>query len=126
MYNDSQSSRSKRIVQGPSWNGYEIKRVSKVTYDDISYSEDDTGDGDAFTDKGAYNSALKNAALVDMRKKQYKEPDIETTAKIVDLFEDSNPTVGNAKLNDTLMYISDDGSIRRKFYFERQSYLVHS
>lgn len=117
VYNDSQD-QSKRIVTGPSWNEYEIKRISKMTYDDISYSADDTGDSDAFTDKGAYNSALKNAALVDMRKKKYKEPDIETTAKIVDLFEDSNPTVGNAKLNDTLMYISDDGSIRRKFYFE--------
>lgn len=111
-----------RIVKGSYWDKYEVNRIDKVTYDDIALSTDDPNNKNAFTDRGAYDSALKNAALMDLRKKKYCEPDVQTETSIVDLFRDSNPTVGQAKLNDELIYISDDGTRRQKFYFESLTY----
>lgn len=125
IYSEDTSSATrqpKKIVQGPYWNSYEVKRVEEVTYDNITLNTDDPNVKDAFTDKGAYNSALKNAALMDLKKKKYCEPDVQTETKIVDLFKDSNPVMGNAKLNDELIYISDDGTRRQKFYFESLTY----
>ena len=111
-----------RVVKGPYWNSYEVKRITSVSYDDITFSEEKPDDNNAFSDKAAYDSALQNAALMDLRKKKYYKPDIETTTKIVNLFKQSNPTVGNAKLNDELIYISNDGTRRQKFYFESLTY----
>lgn len=125
IYSEDTSSgvrQPKKIVQGPYWNSYEIKRVEEVTYDNITLNTDDPNAKDAFTDRGAYNSALKNAALMDLKKKKYCEPDVQTETKIVDLFKDSNPVMGNAKINDELIYISDDGTRRQKFYFESLTY----
>lgn len=59
---------------------------------------------------------------MDLQKKKYCEPNVKTEASIVDLFQNSNPTVWKAKLNDELIYISDDGTRRQKFYFESLTY----
>lgn len=121
QWNDS-TGNAGRIAQGPYWDKYEIKRIDKVTYDDIALNTEDPNSNEAFTSRTAYDAALKNRALMDLRKKKYCEPDVQTETSIVDLFRDSNPTVGQAKLNDELIYISDDGTRRQKFYFESLTY----
>lgn len=111
-----------RLVKGSYWDKYEVNRINKVTYDDIALNTEDPNSNEAFTNRSAYDAALKNRALMDLRKKKYCEPDVQTETRIVDLFRDSNPTVGQAKLNDELIYISDDGARRQKFYFESLTY----
>ena len=111
-----------RITKGSYWDKYEIKRIDKVTYDDIKFNKDNQSDSEGFTSKSAYDAALRNRALMDLQKKKYCEPNVKTEASIVDLFQNSNPTVWKAKLNDELIYISDDGTRRQKFYFESLTY----
>lgn len=111
-----------RLVKGSYWDKYEVNRINKVTYNDIALNTEDPNSNEAFTNRSAYDAALKNRALMDLHKKKYCEPDVQTETRIVDLFRDSNPTVGQAKLNDELIYISDDGARRQKFYFKSLTY----
>ncbi len=122
--NTAQGAHYTRITKGPYWNNYEIKRIDEMTYDDISLNTDNPNSSEAFTTKSAYDAALRNAALMDLKKKKYCKPDVTVETQIIDLFRDSNPTVGDVKLNDELIYISDDGTRRLKFYFESLTYDV--
>ena len=122
--NTAQGAHYTRITKGPYWDDYEIKRINEITYDDISLNTDNPNSSEAFTSKSAYDAALRNAALMDLKKKKFYKPDVTVAARIIDLFRDSNPTVGNVKLNDELIYISDDGTRRMKFYFDSLTYDV--